>query len=560
VSEAGPERIEKDVVVVGSGGAGMTAATVAAGLGLDVLLVEKTGYFGGTTALSGGGVWVPCSAQARDAGITDDLGDASRYVEAVVGPTLRKDLLQAFLQNAPDMVEHLQARTAVKFALQPGFADWHPQAPGFSANGRLLTPVEFSGRALGRYFAQLRPPLATFNAPGGLMIGLGDMGHAARFTRSFASFWHMARLAMRYGFDRLRYPRGARLTMGNALAARLLLSTVEAGVDLWRDSPMERLIVEDGAVKGVLVRRGDQLVEVRARRGVVLASGGFSANPQMRHQYIPYPEHHVSIVPEGNTGDGLAQALEAGAQFDGDNLSNAGWVVVSVLERPDGTLTKFPHLFLDRGKPGCIAINAAGRRFGNEATTNLVQPMHETGSVPAHLICDHRFIKTYGLGLVRPGGFGLKRLIAAGYVLTAPTLEALAAKIGADAAGLAETVARFNGYAASGVDPDFHRGADKADAFMGDPEHRPNPCLGPIETAPFYAVKIFPGDTTTTVGLRVDAKARVLRADGAPIPGLHAVGLDMNSLWRGRAPGNGGNNTLSLTFGYIAARALAEGG
>jgi succinate dehydrogenase/fumarate reductase flavoprotein subunit len=558
VSAGAPTVILKDVVVVGSGGAGMTAATVAADLGLDVLLVEKTEYFGGATALSGGGIWVPCSPQARAAGITDDLDDAARYAEAVIGPTLRKDLLQAFLESAPAMVEHLETRTQVKFALQQGFADWHPQAPGFSANGRLLTPVDFSGRAMGALFAVLRPPLSTFNAPGGLMIGLADMAHAARFTKSFASFRHMAALAVRYGFDRLRYPRGARLTMGNALAARLLLSAAQAGVELWRDSAMEQLIVEDGAVKGVLVRKKGALVEVRARRGVVLASGGFSANAQMRHQYIPYAEHHVSIVPEGNTGDGLAQALEAGAGFDGDNLSNAGWVVVSVLAKPDGSLIKFPHLFLDRGKPGCIAVNAQGKRFGNEAATNLVQPMHETGSVPAHLICDHRFIKNYGLGLVRPGGFGLRRLIAAGYVIAAPSLRDLAARIGADSDGLSETVTRFNGYAASGVDPDFHRGADKADAFMGDLEHKPNPCLGPIGTAPFYAVKIFPGDTTTTVGLRVDAKARVLRADGKPIPGLHAVGLDMNSLWRGRAPGNGGNNTLSLTFGYIAARALAE--
>ena len=549
--------IEKDVVVVGSGGAGMTAATVAATLGLDVLLVEKTALFGGTTALSGGGIWVPESPQAKAAGIKDDFDSAFGYVEAVIGPTLRKDVLAAFLKNAPKMVEYLDANTEVKFALQPGFPDWHPGAPGFTTNGRLLSPVNYSGRAMGKYFSLLRPPLSEFNAPGGLMIGLGDMAHATRFTKSFASFRHMAKLGIRYAIDRLQYPRGARLTMGNALAARLLHSAAEAGVELWRNSPMERLIVEDGAVRGVIVRREGKEVEVRARKGVVLASGGFSANPQMRHQYIPFAEQHVSIVPEGNTGDGLNQAMLAGGQFDGDNLSNAGWVVVSVMEKPDGTLSKFPHLYLDRGKPGCIAINSHGKRFGNEATTNLVQPMHQTGSVPAHLICDHKFIKKYGLGLVRPGGFGLNRLLNAGYVVSAPTIEDLAKKIGSDPAATQATVAQFNQYAAQGSDPDFHRGDDKADYNMGDLEHKPNPCLGPIENAPFYAVKIFPGDTTTTVGLKVDDHARVLNGNGAPIPGLHAVGLDMNSLWRGRAPGNGGNNTLSMTFGYIAARTLA---
>ncbi len=549
--------IEKDVVVVGSGGAGMTAAVVAAGHGLDVLLIEKTAYFGGTTALSGGGIWAPCSAQAREAGVEDDPDLAFRYVQQVVGPTLREDLLRAFLRNVPRMVDYLRTRTVAQFALQPGFADWHPQATGFSATGRLLVPEDYDGRRLGRFFNLLRPPLSEFNAPGGLMIGLGDMAHATRFTKSFASFVHMAGLAARYAVDRISLPRGARLTMGNALAARLLRSAIDAGVELWRDAPMERLIIEDGAVRGVMVLCDGRSVAVRARRGVVLATGGFSANPLMRAQYIPYPDQHVSTVPEGNTGDGLRQALDAGAGFDGDNLSNAGWVVVSVLKKPDGTLSKFPHLYLDRGKPGCIAVNSRGERFGNEAATNLVEPMHQTGSVPAHLICDHRVIKKYGLGLVRPGGLGLRRLIKAGYVVVAPTLEALAAKIAVDPAGLARTVARFNDHAAAGADPDFARGASKADAFMGDPEHRPNPCLGPIERAPFFAVKIFPGDTTTTVGLRVDDHARVIGAGGAPIPGLHAVGLDMNSLWRGRAPGNGGNNTLSLTFGYIAARALA---
>jgi succinate dehydrogenase/fumarate reductase flavoprotein subunit len=550
--------IEKDVVVIGSGGAGMTAATVAAGHGLDVLLAEKTSLFGGTTALSGGGIWVPCNPQSVAAGIQDSAERAFSYVETVVGPTLRKDLLSAFLENAPKMVEYLQAKTSVRFILQQGFADWHPQAPGFLASGRLLSPIDYDGRALGSYFALLRPPLAEFNAPGGMMIGLADMPHVTRFTKSFTSFKHMAKLGLRYAIDRLQFPRGARLTMGNALTARLLRSAVDLGVELWHDAPMERLIVEDGAVKGVIITKDGKTEEVRTRRGVVLASGGFSANPQMRYQYIPFPEHHVSLVPEGNTGDGITQAQQAGGQFDSENLSNAGWVVVSVLEKPDGTRSKFPHLFLDRGKPGCIAVNSLGRRFGNEATTNLVQYMHETKSVPAHLICDHKFIKSYGLGLVRPGGFGLNRLIKAGYIITAPTLNELAARIGADPDGLKDTITKFNQYAAEGSDPDFQRGADKADFVMGDFEHKPNPCLGPIEHAPFYAVKIYPGDTTTTVGLKVDVDARVLKRDGTPISGLYAIGLDMNSLWRGRAPGHGGNNTLSLTFGYIAARTLAK--
>lgn len=561
------ESLEVDVVVVGSGGAGMTAATVAARHGLKVLLVEKTAFFGGTTALSGGGIWVPGSAQATQAGIVEEPGMVSRYVHEVVGPTLRSDLLEAFLDAAPKMVDYLQAHTATRFAVQRGFADWHPTATGFSRDGRLLCPVEFDGRELGDHFGLLRPPLTEFNAPGGLMIGLADMGHAANMTRSLASFRHMAKLGLKYAVDRLnQHPRGTRLTMGNALAARLLRSALDAQVTLWRDAPMRSLLTEVGAgtgvvgVVGVVVERDGVPVHVKARRGVVLASGGFSANATMRKRYIPFPEHHISLVPEGNTGDGLNTALELGAQFDGANLSNAGWVVISVLREKNGKLRKFPHLFLDRGKPGCIAVNAQGVRFGNESATNLVEPMHRTGSVPAHLICDNAFIHRFGLGLVRPGGWGLRRLIAAGYILKAESIEALAVRIGAPPAALTATVARFNGHAASGVDADFGRGRDSSDHFMGDASHKPNPCLGPIQRGPFYAVQIHPGDSTTTVGLRVDTKARVLDAAGAIIPGLHAAGLDMNSLWRGRAPGNGANNTLGMTFGFIAAKALAEAG
>ena len=551
------QRIETDVVVVGSGGAGLTAAVVAATQGLRVVLLEKTEYFGGTTALSGGGIWVPCNRLARDAGLKDDPQQALQYAQAVVGPTVRGDLLRAFIDAAPGMVDYLHTHTCVRFAVQRGFADWHPQLAGAAPDGRLLCPVEFDGRELGDYFAQLRPPLSEFNAPGGMMFAIADMPHIARVTRSFRSFTHIARLALRFAFDRLRHPRGTRLTMGNAMAGRLLRSALNAGVELWNDTPMLELINEDEAIKGVVARRNGQLVEIRARRGVVLATGGFSANEVMRRQYFPFAEHHVSLVPEGNTGDGLQQAQSVGGRFDGDNLSNAGWVVVSVLRQANGKVRKFPHLYLDRGKPGCIAVNQQGQRFGNEAATNLVEPMHRTGSVPAHLLCDHRFIKKYGLGLVRPGGWGLKRLIDAGYILTAPTLEALAIRIGVNPANLLASVDRFNAQAIAGVDDDFHRGRDKGDLPLGDPAHQPNPCLGPLGDGPFYAVKIFPGDSTTTLGLRIDAKARVLDAADQPIPGLHAVGLDMNSLWRGRAPGNGANNTLSLTFGYLAGMHLA---
>ena len=289
----------------------------------------------------------------------------------------------------------------------------------------------------------------------------------------------------------------------------------------------------------------------------MLASGGFSANPEMRARFIPFAEHHVSLVPDTNTGDGINLALEAGGVMDKDNVSNGAWTVMSLAREADGRVIKFPHIFLDRSKPGCIAVNREGRRFTDEATLDMVKDMHATGSVPAHLVCDHRFIKKYGLGMVKPGGLGLKKWIANGYIITAPTLRELAALIDCDAANLEDSAARMTRYAAEGQDPDFGKGGNASDRAMGDPNHAPNPCLGPVDTPPFYAVRILPGDSTTTLGLRVDSRARVLDSAGNPIPGLYAAGLDMNSLWRGAPPANGGNNTLSLTFGYLDALDMA---
>ena len=547
----------RDVVVVGSGGAGLTTSLVCALEGLDVLVAEKAECFGGTTALSGGGIWVPLSSASIKANITDSKQAAAGYVQGIVGPTLEQAQLDAFLDAAPKMVDYLDAKTAVKFALQPGFPDWELDVEGAVEDGRLLSPVDYDGKALGDYFLKLKAPLTEFNAPGGFMIGLNDMAHITNVTKSFASFWYMAKLMVRFLLDRLRYSRGTRLTMGNALMARLLRANVDAGVTLWEQSPVVDLIRDGERIAGVIISRNGEKIEVRANKGVVLASGGFSANPEMRAKFFPFAEHHVTLVPDTNTGDGLTMAMAAGGVMEEENISNAGWTVMSLLHKPDGSVQKFPHLFLDRPRPGCIAVNAQGKRFADEAALDMVKDMHESGSVPAHLICDRKFIKKYGLGLVKPGGIGLKKMIEADYIITAPSLDGLAEKIGADAAGLEQSVQRMNEFAVTGHDADFGKGSNASDISMGDPEHKPNPCLGPIETAPFYAVKIYPGDATSTLGLRVDEKARVLHENGSVIPSLYAVGLDMNSLWRGAPPGNGANNTLSLTFGYVAGKDLA---
>jgi succinate dehydrogenase/fumarate reductase flavoprotein subunit len=548
-----------DAIVIGSGAAGLTAAITAAQNGLSVLVVEKTSWFGGTTALSGGGIWIPANPHAAAAGISDSTQAARAYIAALVGNKLHADMLDSYLQAGPEMLNFLEAKSEVRFAIAPHSPDWHQNLPGAAPDGRLLRPLEYDAKKLNGLFAQIRPPRATFNAPGGFMIDLPDLPHLTNATASFKSFRYMARLAARFGWDRLRgHPRGTRLTMGNALVARLLKSAQNAGVTLWRNTNVTALLTGPNGVSGIQIERNGLAETLIARQGVVLATGGFSANPQLSKTYMPYPDQHISITADSATGDGIALGLEAGGSLDDENHANGVWSVASTLAKPDGTTALYAHL-IDMAKPGCIAVGKSGTRFGNEAAQEFVPVMHDSGNVPAWLIADARFIKAYGLGMVLPGGIGLKNLLKAGYINQAPTLEALAAKLGINPANLAATAARMNGYAQTGKDPEFQKGDIALDREMGDPKHQPNPCLGPIQTPPFYAVQINPGDGSTTIGLRINPKAQVLTPENHPIPNLYAAGLDANSLWRGKAPAHGCNIGPAMVMGYIAGRSLSGG-
>lgn len=550
--------VEKDVVVIGAGGAGLAAAIVAARHGLKVLVVEKTSLYGGATAWSGGNVWVPGNSFAAQAEIYDDRERVKKYLQSILGDNFDTDSVSEFLDAAPRMLNFFQDQTAVQFELQSKFADQYPQIDGASTGGRCVTPLPFDGKKLGSEFDRLRGPLEQVNAPFGMMIGFGDIEHLKSVGKSLKSFLHVLTMVGRHLKDKLLYKRSTRLTMGNALAARLLRSALDAGVEFWRDTSAEQLMFDGDSIAGVRVKREGVAAQVRARRGVVLASGGFSANQQMRDQWLPYPQFHVSHMPDGNTGDGINMALASGAQLRDSNQQNGDWVVSSVMTEADGTQTKCLHTILDRPKPGCIAVNMDGKRFCNEADRNMVAAMHSSNSVPAYLICDQRFLKKYGLGLLSPGGFGLTKYIEAGYLIKAESLAALAQVIKIDAAALENTVQRFNQFALQGVDEDFGKGESVQDRDNGDAMHQPNPCLGPLDEAPFYAVKILPGDASTWLGLNVDAKSRVLSSDHEVIKGLYAVGLDANSLWCGVSPALGANNTLSLTRGYIAAMSLVS--
>jgi succinate dehydrogenase/fumarate reductase flavoprotein subunit len=561
-----PEDAGYDVIVLGAGGAGMAAALFAAIEGQRVLLVEHTDFLGGTTAWSAATTWIPNTLHAAGSG--DSPEQAATFLDHAVGNHASTGLRRAFLEAGPQAIACLEARTEVKFRARPLHPDYIQEVPGAMLRGRALEPLPFDGRALGPLFPLLRPPIPEFTVLGGMMVDRDDIGHLLRLRQpGKPGFWqsgrHAAGLLARHALDRLRGPRGTRLVMGNALAGRLLLSLARRGVDILVSTRTEALLREQGRVTGLALVQADVRRQVTARRGVILATGGFNRHPTRRAEMLPHPTPQFSPAAPGHTGEMHDLALQAGARYGEGGLDNAFWAPVSVRTRRDGSTAVFPHFVLDRGKPGIIAVNAAGRRFVNEATSYhlfaraMFQAQETVPSIPCFLVTDAEGIRKYGLGMVRPGGGGFSSFLAEGYLHQGATLAELAGKLDVDAAGLEETVARMNRFARAGEDPDFGRGSTAYHRVNGDAAHGPNPNLGSIGTPPFYAIKLWPGDIGAATGLVTDTAARVLDGADQPIPGLYAVGNDMHSIMGGAYPGPGITLGPGITFAWLAARHLA---
>jgi succinate dehydrogenase/fumarate reductase flavoprotein subunit len=545
-----------DVVVVGAGAGGLAAATFAALEGARTLLIESTGYVGGTTAYSAGTTWVPNTRLAATVGAEDSPDKVHRYLDNAVGNRSPRAMREAFVANGPKAVHTLMDKTAVQFRARPHHPDYLYELDGSTAKGRALEPEPFRADALGRDLALIRPAIPEFTILGGLQVDRDDINHLLSMARSPRSLAYSVRMIGRYLLDRLRFGRSARLVMGNALVGRLLLAARAAGVELQIDTRITDMAAEAGGQR-LTLETGEQVL---ARGGVILATGGFSRHPTRRAEMLPEPLAAHSPAAPGHTGAMHDLALAQGAHYGEGAASNVFWAPVSRRRRADGSWAVFPHFVFDRSKPGTICVNARGERFTNEARSyhEFALAQYATGTLPAWIVTDAEGLGKYGLGMVRPGGRGLKPLLADGYLKQAPSLRALAAALGIDADGLAATVKRFNGFAETGTDADFRRGETVYERANGDPTHGPNPTLGKIATGPFYAIELWPGDIGAATGLACDERARVLGPENRPIPGLYACGNDMQSIMGGVYPGPGITIGPAITFGYIAATDAAE--
>jgi len=555
---------EYDLAVLGSGVAGLTAALTASLAGLRVLVLEHESMVGGTSARSSGTVWVPGNHYLDSEARETDLAEAETYLASLVGERGDQSMWRTFLNSAPHMLADLDKRAGIAFRPYLTAPDYRQDHPGAAAGGRPLEPLAFDGRLLGAEFDRIAWPLPELMLFRGMMVTRAEAAKLIELDRSATAMRLAVGLFVRYLTDRLRYKRGTRLVLGNALVARLYMAARERSVAIRTNARVRRLIRREGRIVGMETTTAGEETSLTTRCGVVLAGGGFPSNPDWRKRFLPDPVAEHTPASPGCDGTTIDLALSIGAELGPNGLDNALWFPSSIAKRADGSTAVYPHIVLDRSKPGLIAVNAAGQRFANEAVSyhEFVRAMYrahrKTPAIPAWLICDRAFIRRYGLGLIRPRTPSLRKFVASGYLREAQTIPQLAKHVGLPAQALQETVARFNEFAISGIDKDFGKGGNIYDRSNGDPRMDPNPCLGPIAAAPFYALPVLPTPLGTSKGLLTDADARVLDKAGSPITGLYACGNDMQSVFGGEYPGAGAQLGQAMTFGWIAARHASQ--
>jgi succinate dehydrogenase/fumarate reductase flavoprotein subunit len=589
-----------DVLVVGSGAGGLSTAVAAAHLGLKVLVVEKDPHYGGTTAWSGGWLWIPRNPLAVAAGIHETLTAPLLYLKQELGERFDETKARAFLEHGPRMVEFFKSRTALQFVDGNAVPDFHGNSLYAAMGGRSLCAAPFDAWRLEQLndkfkgkFKALKAPLPETTLWGMGIASGADLRHFLSSTRSLASFWYVTKRVLALWRDLILFGRSTRLVNGNALVAGLAASAFEAGVELRVNSPVTRLLMDENQsnegkkVLGAVIKTSSGEQTIKVRFGVVLACGGFPHDTLRKKELLPHAptgHEHWSAASRGNTGDGLRLGEWAGGHIQQGFQEGAALAPVSLVPQKDGSFVHFPHL-LERGKPGLIAVTKRGLRFTNEANSyydfmrGLFAATPEGELPEAWLIVDHRFIRRYGLGAVKPFPMPFWSFLRNGYLKRGRTLAELAKACGIDANALEETVAGHNWQALQGRDTLFGRGDTPYNRVQGDntqvkikskveievkgkrvnsfvPEFA-NPCMAAIEHAPFYAVRVVAGSLGTFAGLETNEHAQVLDENKSPIEGLYAAGNDMASVMGGHYPSGGITLGPAMTFGYIAAHHMA---
>jgi len=550
-----------DFLVVGSGAAGMTGAVRAHDLGGSTLVVEKAPFYGGTTAISGGVVWVPANPLMARAGISDRPEDALKYLETVTNGTSSSERLQAYVEAAPRMMSFMLEKSRLRFECLTDYPDYYPELEGGKAGGRSCETATFDALQLGEEFARMQPRPREKQVPlnGRVLFGADD-GHKI-LTGAISVGWYMAKGLVSYYMNRRARrlgPVNTDITLGPALIGRLRLSLMDRKVPLWLDTPLKELLTDGGRVIGAVVEKEGTLLHVEAKKGVLLAAGGFEGSAEKRRRYQPGPtSDRWTGGSRFNTGDTLAISAAVGASLD--LLDDAWWcpcVIAPYPEQSPAWITIF-----EKSSPGGIIVNKAGLRFMNEAApyNDVVKNMYrantpECPAIPAYLIFDSSYRKNYACGpmLPMPDAF-LPKQLQNGFYQKDHNLEGLARKVGLDPQGLVNTVRRFNRFAETGTDEDFGRGSSLQDRYYAKPSKLPNPTLGPLAKPPFYAVEIYPGDLGTKGGVRTDAQSRALTQAGDPIPGLYAAGNCSAAVMGRTYPGAGATIGPAMTFGFLAA-------
>lgn len=556
------DHAQYDVVVLGTGAAGMAAALFASMAGSKVLLVERTEYVGGTSALSGGTTWVPLTRYLADTETEDNFEKVMTFLDAAVGEHAPRALREAFLTAGAAAIHSLVDNTQVAFRACAYHPDYLADLPGATVNGRALEPLPYHAGHLGANLKLLRPPIPEFTVLGGMMVNRQDINHLLQRFKTPSSFLYTVKLVSRYYLDKVLYGQPARSVMGHALIARMLASVLERKIDLTVSTEVTELKpTADGSVQLNLKQKGVQKL-IQAKGGVILASGGFGRDAEKRKSIYPAGTPEFSPAASGHTGELHQQVMNLGAYYSRADDQAAFWAPVSTRKRADGSLAVFPHFVFDRSKPGTVCVDQTGQRFINESRS-----YHEFGKVmleggantnPVWIIGDAEALQKYGLGMVRLGGDDPKPYLADGYLVSGTTLDELAQKLNLPAENLKATVAQMNKAAQTGVDTLFNRGSTVYQRANGDANHQPNPTLGEIKTDPFYAVKLHATDIGTAMGLQADTSARLIREDGSVIDGFYACGNDLNSMMGGTYPGPGITIGPGIVFGYLAAQHASQ--